>query len=133
MYAIDNNYNDIAKILIDKGAEINKQNRYNAESTIIYSILNNNVEITKYLIEKDKNNLNLQDSKYGETPLICAIVNGKVEIIKLLLDYDADVNIKNIFNKTALDYAETCEPNQYHDKVACDIIKVLLLKYKKEL
>ena len=111
MIVIDNKYNDIAKILIDKGAEIDKQNKYAAENTITYAIIADNIEIVGYLIEKDKKNLNLQDSKYGETPLMCAVVNGKVDIIKILLDHGADVNIKNKFNKTVLDYAETCEPN----------------------
>ena len=54
MIVIDNKYNDIAKILIDKGAEIDKQNKYAAENTITYAIIVDNIEIVGYLIEKDK-------------------------------------------------------------------------------
>ena len=40
------------------------------------------------------------------TPLMWAVIYDKPEIVTILLDFNADVNIKSIENKTAVDYAD---------------------------
>ena len=40
------------------------------------------------------------------TPLMWAVIYDKPEIVTILLDFNADVNIKSVENKTAIDYAD---------------------------
>ena len=44
-------------------------------------------------------------NKYNVTPLMRASLNDQVACVKWLLDHDVDVNIKNVYGKTALYYA----------------------------
>ena len=46
---------------------------------------------------------------YNRTPSMKASMNDQVACVKLLLDHDADVNIKSVGGKTALDYARKQE------------------------
>jgi ankyrin repeat protein len=40
--------------------------------------------------------------KYGNTPLMVAAHNDKLEIVRYLTEVDADINIRNANNTTAL-------------------------------
>lgn len=44
-------------------------------------------------------------NKSGFTPLIVAAIRGNFDIVKDLVTFNADVNIKDRFGKTALTYA----------------------------
>ena len=44
-------------------------------------------------------------SEYNMTPLMWASSNDQVASVKWLLDHDADVNIKSVHGKTALNWA----------------------------
>ncbi|XP_030058932.1 ankyrin repeat domain-containing protein 22 isoform X1 [Microcaecilia unicolor] len=65
----------------------------------------NDLNEVEMLVERDKNNLNIQDSFGGDTPLICACRQGHIRIIRYLLDRKADVNIRNKKERTCLHYA----------------------------
>ncbi|XP_030058933.1 ankyrin repeat domain-containing protein 22 isoform X2 [Microcaecilia unicolor] len=60
----------------------------------------NDLNEVEMLVERDKNNLNIQDSFGGDTPLICACRQGHIRIIRYLLDRKADVNIRNKISKS---------------------------------
>ncbi len=96
----------IARLLIDKGAQINSQTD-NGDTTLILAVRNNLLELTRVLLAK-KADPNLPDSK-GNTPLIEAVKYGYVNHIKLLLQADANVNALNQENKSALDFAHEIE------------------------
>ena len=48
-------------------------------------------------------------SDYSSCPIDCVATWGQTEVVKLLLAAGADKTRKNMFGKTALDYAETDE------------------------
>ncbi len=82
-------------------------------SMLIISTLQGRLDIVKQLINnkiinkqigKINININFIDLN-GNTALINATKSGYTQIVQLLLDAGADINIKNKFNKTALDYA----------------------------
>lgn len=67
--------------------------------------LKNNIEMTKYLLDQHKFDVNYLD-RTGSTPLMYAAWKGHLELVKfLVLKYGADVKIKNLKNGTAEKYA----------------------------
>ena len=103
IYAIHNGYYDIAKILIDAGADINKQNKLGGTALSV-AAFNEDKKILKLLIDNNVN-LNSKLKKDGHTPLICASHEDNTDIVKILVEAGADVNIKDNDNMTALNYA----------------------------
>ena len=103
IYAIHKGYYDIVKILIDAGADINKQNKLGGTALSV-AAFNEDKEILKLLIDNNIN-LNSKLKKDGHTPLICASHENNTDIVKILVEAGADVNIKDNDNMTALNYA----------------------------
>jgi ankyrin repeat protein len=101
--AILNGQTEIAKLLIEEGANINVQNDHG--STLLHSaIFKCQDEIAKLLIEKGTD-INLKDVENGATPLHVAIYRGKKEIVKLLIKEGANIDLRNNNEKTPLEFA----------------------------
>lgn len=66
--AARNNNHNIVVALVDHGADINSTDQ-NKQSVIFYAISNQNLEMFKFLLEKEEIDLNLEDNK-GNTPFI---------------------------------------------------------------
>lgn len=102
-YSIRSGNTEVAKYLIDNGANLNIQdNPYRqtakyaySKTPLHYAIESGNTEIVKYLIDRGANP-NIQDA-YSETPLYSAIYSGNTEIVKYLLDHNADPNSKGFY------------------------------------
>ncbi|MFV0948803.1 ankyrin repeat domain-containing protein, partial [Wolbachia endosymbiont of Nasonia giraulti] len=102
-YSIQSGNTEVAKYLIDNGANLNIQdNPYRqtakyaySKTPLHYAIESGNTEIVKYLIDRGANP-NIQDA-YSETPLYSAIYSGNTEIVKYLLDHNADPNSKGFY------------------------------------
>ncbi|MGF6599717.1 ankyrin repeat protein [Paraburkholderia sp. GAS448] len=90
----------IVKILIEKGAEVNKK----GWAPLHYAAANGNDEIVKLLL--DHSAYVDAGSPNGTTPLMMAARGGHVSTVKLLLDNGADMNVKNQIGMTALDFAK---------------------------
>jgi ankyrin repeat protein len=90
----------IVKILIEKGAEVNKK----GWAPLHYAAANGNDEIVKLLL--DHSAYVDAGSPNGTTPLMMAARGGHVSTVKLLLDNGADINVKNQIGMTALDFAK---------------------------
>jgi ankyrin repeat protein len=88
---------NIVNLLIDKGVDLEKQDRNNGCTALIYAIKRNQIDIVKLLIEKSVN-LEKQDN-YGNTALLHAIISDNIEITKLLVENNALTNIVNSDNK----------------------------------
>lgn len=90
----------VIKMLLDNKADVNKKNRNNETSLMIEK----NHDIIKLLLI---NNANINDqNNEGMTKLMMIAsddfnISYSLNIIKLLIEYNADINIKNIFNETA--------------------------------
>lgn len=64
-----------------------------------YSILNNDIEMFSYLLDKvDINNINI----FGENSLFLAIKKKNILIIDLLIKNNIDINLKNLKGETPL-------------------------------
>lgn len=100
MWAIYLKHKEIAKILLDAGADSNFANTDGQTALML--------TCDKYLIElllEKGANINAQD-KDGDTALMIAVRVGKKNIVELLISKGADVNIRNHFGQTALRFAQ---------------------------
>lgn len=91
---------DLVKLLITKGAEVNKQ----GWTPLHYAAANGNDDVAKLLIgySADVNAL----SPNGTTPLMMAARGDHMSTAKLLLDHGANLNAKNQIGMNALDFAK---------------------------
>ena len=92
----------IAKLLIDKGADINAGDAA-GETPLHFAAANGQREVAKLLI--DKGAKVSAATKFGGTPLHRAAKMGHREIAELLLDKKAEVNAKDASGRTPLDVA----------------------------
>ena len=93
--------NEVAKLLIDNGSDINGKSKFG--TPLMACIVKRNNEIAKLLIEK-KADLNFADLS-GMSALIYAINFKNYEIVSLLVKAGVNVDFKDAKNKSALDYA----------------------------
>ena len=91
---------DLVKLLITKGAEVNKQ----GWTPLHYAAANGHDDVVKLLVgySADVNAL----SPNGTTPLMMAARGDHMSTAKLLLDHGANLNAKNQIGMTALDFAK---------------------------
>ena len=105
----------IVKLMVEKGAEINKP----GWTPLSYAATRGHTDIVKYL---------LGHSAYidaaapnGSTPLMMAAYFGYDSTVKLLLDEGADPKLKNAMGYTAL----TLATNMHHKGIAAMIAKAM--------
>ena len=94
-----NNYLEIAKLLIERGADINLADS-DGRTPLYRACWNNYLEIARLLI-KGNADVNLAE-KDGETPLHVACWNNNLEIAKLLIERGADINLADSDDETPL-------------------------------
>ncbi len=112
------------KSLLSSHKEIYDMKEYlTGNNILILSVESENYNLTKFLLESNKININSQN-KEGDTPLHKAIEIGNYKLINLLLENNADTNIQNKLNETPLHFAANVGD--------CKIIKLLLL-YKANI
>jgi ankyrin len=96
---------EIARLLLDCGAQVNTQNDQGETPLHLvsrgeYSSLDDGVRVAELLLERGTDT-NAQD-KFGWTPLHSASYNGMHEITQVLLRHGAKVNLENHLGETAL-------------------------------
>lgn len=101
-YATKFGYYDIAKLLINCGAEIKSDILLTACD--VGGRLRDNTECIKLLI-KNGADVNFKN-KYNTTPLMIATCGERFETVKLLIEHGADVNVVDDLVQTALDKTE---------------------------
>ncbi|AQU80905.1 MULTISPECIES: ankyrin repeat domain-containing protein [Planococcus] len=101
LIATHSNYIEIAKLLIDAGADINQQDNIQ-DSAYLYAGAQGKTEILAYMMEHAEPNQTIVN-RYGGNTLIPAAEKGHLDNVKLLLE-DGSVNIdhQNNFGYTAL-------------------------------
>jgi ankyrin len=102
-YACIKGHRDIAKLLLDHGADIDAATSCN-EGPLLMACDYSNFSTIKLLLDRGcaVNVIN----KDGDTPLHCVCRNSSTECVKELLVYGADSTIKNTNGKTPLGVAE---------------------------
>lgn len=76
---------------------------YNTNTALTYAARDGFIEIARLLVEYGAD-VNWIDGE-GVTPLILASFKNHVELVQLLLDHQADITVRDQWNRTALDYA----------------------------
>lgn len=101
LIATHKNYIEIAKALINAGADVNKQDVLQ-DSAYLYAGAQGKTEILAYIIENAKPDHQVYN-RYGGNALIPAAEKGHLPNVKLLLaDEKVDINHQNNFGYTAL-------------------------------
>ncbi|MEI0485900.1 ankyrin repeat domain-containing protein [Brachyspira intermedia] len=100
MLSIIYKQDEIAKLLIEKGADLNKKEKESGATPLILSIIYGQYEIAELLIEKGAN-VNIKDNS-GFTALIHAIQREKTDLLKMLIEKKSDVNTKVSFKTDGL-------------------------------
>ena len=100
MLAAIQNQIELAKLLIEQGAEVNKP----GWTPLHYAATKGHIDIMRLLIE---NSAYLDaESPNGTTPLMMAAYYGTPQAVKLLLEEGADPLIKNKLGLSAMDFAK---------------------------
>ena len=105
---------EIAKILLDNNADINKKGR-DGYTPLMMAVRRDNINLVEFFIENNAD-LNMYDPE-GNTALIVAAQNHKDDIFELLLKNGADPSINN-------------EDLEFHIEFE-DEMKNILKKYRK--
>ena len=101
LIATHKNYIEVAKHLIDAGADINQQDHIQ-DSAYLYAGAQGKTEILTYMLEHAEPNQKVVN-RYGGNALIPAAEKGHLNNVKLLLqDGRADIDHQNKFGYTAL-------------------------------
>ncbi len=116
--SIDYRNDEIAKLLIQKGANVNARDEFGSTALLSAVYFDNNKEIIELLLNKgaDVNAVN----KWGNTPLTYASAYSNKEVIEFLIRKGADINTKNEKWETSLIIAS--EKNSY------EVIRLLIEK-----
>jgi hypothetical protein len=93
---------DVAKYLIEKGADLNVAGE-DEGTQINWAVHHDNVEIIKLMVEKGAK-LNIRN-QWGMTELHTAIWRGCIHVVEYLLDHGSDPMIKTNEGWTAMHYA----------------------------
>ncbi len=103
IHAISQNSEELVKILIDAGADVNKPDNH-LSSPLYYSLGYSNqpinLSIVKLLLENNSDAKQAMDN--GDTPMHMSHYKADLDSIKLLLQYGADINVSNAEGKTPL-------------------------------
>ena len=94
---------DIARQLIDKGADVNKP----GWAPLHYAATGGQLELMRLLL--DEHAFIDAESPNGTTPLMMAASYGTPEAVKLLIEAGADLHMRNQKGMTALDFARRAE------------------------
>jgi len=101
LIAIHENYIEVAKLLIEAGADINQQDSIQ-DSAYLYAGAQGKTEILAYMIEHAEPNQQIVN-RFGGNALIPAAEKGHLNNVKLLLkDGKVAINHQNNFGYTAL-------------------------------
>jgi ankyrin repeat protein len=95
------NNNEVAKLLIETGCDINQKSSMG--TPLMASVVKGNNEMIQFLALKNAN-VNLTDDN-GTTALMYAVMFKNKEAVMLLLQKKADKKLKDNKGKTAFEYA----------------------------
>ena len=106
MLAAINNQLDLAKVLIERGADVNRP----GWSPLHYAATRGHRDMMRLLLDHDA--YIDSESANGTTPLMMAAYNAPPLAVKLLLEEGADPTLVNHDNASALDFALSKERKQ---------------------
>jgi len=119
IWAADNGYKDIVKLLLEKGVNNSDEPDRFGYTALILATIKGHLDIAKLLIEKGTSVNTVDESR--QIVLMLAVKEGYLDIVKLLIEKGANVNAVNEeLKKTPLMWAMT--------RGNPDIVKLLIEK-----
>jgi ankyrin repeat protein len=100
--AVKNGDNDLARLLIEKGADLNAKDDYQY-TPLHWAAKGGHTTLARLLIEKGAD-LNTKDER-KQTPLHWAAMYGHIDLARLLIEKGADLNAKDDYQYTPLHWA----------------------------
>ena len=107
--AVDKSHFDVARFLVEQGADMEKSDRA-GNSPITIASLRGHLELTRYLLEQGANRD--KANNYGETPLHITARDGYLDVAKLLMAYGADLNARTKSGQLPIDMTRDEEMKQ---------------------
>ena len=104
MWAISTNSIESAKLIIDKGANLEIKNK-KGQTALHWAVLNKKIDFVQLLLEKGAK-INAVDDT-GTTPLMFSAYYKQADMLKLLVEKGANVKLKNKAKKSALSFANS--------------------------
>lgn len=115
MLAALSGYQDLMRLLVEQGAEVNKPGWTPLHYAATYSGPAS-AEMVEFLL--DQNAYIDAESPNGTTPLMMAARYGENRVVRLLLDAGADPMLRNERGLTALDFASAAERRDNAELIA---------------
>ncbi len=101
--ACENNNMELAKILLDAGADVNGRYRKDVDIPLHYAVESNKVELVKMLLDRGAD-VNILGWCYSNV-IESACKNKNIEMVKLLIDHGSDIYFKRWLKRSALHHA----------------------------
>ncbi|XP_010147711.1 PREDICTED: LOW QUALITY PROTEIN: M-phase phosphoprotein 8, partial [Eurypyga helias] len=106
MLAAAGGHDDLLRVLIRKGANVNGREKKNGTTALICAAEKNFLTTVAILLEAGAY-VNMQQSS-GETALMKACKRGNCDIVRLMIESGADCNILSKHQNSALHFAKQC-------------------------
>ena len=101
-WAIGSGRTDMVRVLIEKGANVNKRSLFgNGTTPLMSAAIHGHVKIAKLLVEAGAR-VDLRDRHHGYTALVLAVNNNHPHVARYLIQHGADVtNLRNLHTNLA--------------------------------
>ena len=104
--AVENGRTDLVRALLARGADPNQKHNRHDITVLMDAAANGDMEMVKLLLDRGAKVNEQDDGSFG-TALVAAVMkHGPIKLVRLLLNHGASVNVRDIRERTALDWAQ---------------------------
>ena len=103
MLAVFNGHEEVARLLIERNAEVNAVNP-DGRTPLMFAATFDDPRTVELLLANGAK-VNVRERTEGFTALMFAAAEGHIDVVRLLLNHDADRTLKDVDGDTAADFA----------------------------